>query len=89
MARSIDARVARLEVDMQRRQRRHLTATAAQYGVTVDDLLDEARRMLALPLVEQLAEIDEQADLFRANGLTDADLQHIKQTLTAYYRPMD
>jgi hypothetical protein len=93
MARSIDARLARLQARLdaheRTRQMRSLTAAAAPYGLTANDLLDEARRVFALPLAEQLATIDEHADLLRAEGLTDADLAHIRETLTRYYRPMD
>jgi hypothetical protein len=60
-----------------------------QYGVTDADILDQARRMFALPLAEQLAEIDRQAAILRAEGLTAADLRHISYTLTRYYRPSE
>jgi hypothetical protein len=89
MARSLDARLARLEAHEHDRQAQMLAATAAQYGVTRDELLEEARVFFALPLAAQLATIDQyEADL-RAEGFTDADLAHMRATLTRYYRPMD
>jgi hypothetical protein len=89
MARSLDARLARLEADLHRHRLRLIAATAAQYGLTRDALLEEARAFFALPLAEQLAEVDRaEADL-RREGFSDADLAHIRETLTRDYRPMD
>jgi hypothetical protein len=89
MARSIDARLARLEAHERTRCERIVQRMKQTHGVTAADMLNEARRVFALSLAEQLAEIDEHADLLRAEGLTHADLAHIRETLTRYYRPMD
>jgi hypothetical protein len=89
MARSLDARLARLEAHERTRCERIITRMKHTHEITEADMLNEARRVFALPLAEQLAEIDQHADLLRAKGLTDADLGHIRETLTRYYRPMD
>jgi hypothetical protein len=69
--------------------RSRLTATAARYGLTADDLRDEAHRFFALPLAAQLAEVDQhEAELCR-EGFTDTDLAHVRGVLTRYDRPMD
>jgi hypothetical protein len=74
MARSLDGRLARLE---------------AQHAASQRTILEEARTFFRLPLAGQLAEIDQaEADLRQA-GFTDADLAHVRATLTRYYRPMD
>jgi hypothetical protein len=89
MARSIDARLAHLEAHERTRCERIVQRMKQTHGVTEADILDEAQRLFALPLAEQLATIDEHAAILQAEGLTAADLRHIRYTLTRYYRPMD
>jgi hypothetical protein len=89
MARSLDARLSRLEAHERTRCERIVMRMKQQYGVTEVDILAEAQRLFALSLPEQLATIDEHAAILRAEGLTAADLTHIRETLTRYYRPMD
>ena len=89
MARSLEARLARLEAYTYDRRMRTIDATAAQYGITSDDLIEEARVFFALSLAEQLADIDQHEAILCAEGFTNADLADMRQTLTRYYRPMD
>jgi hypothetical protein len=70
-----------------RRQRQKLAAMAAEVGLTVDELLDEAHEFFRLSLEEQLAEVDEIAAALQAEGLSMDDLHELKATLTREYRP--
>jgi hypothetical protein len=89
MARSLDARLARLEAHERTRCERIITRMKHTHGITEADILDEARTFFALPLAEQLATIDQHAAILQAEGLTDADLGHIRATLIRDYQPMD
>lgn len=63
---------------------RRLAAEAgAPYGVTADDLLEEARRFFALSLAEQLAELGTLTDEFSGEAL-DA----MRTILIREYQPM-
>ncbi len=84
-----EARLARLEAHEHTRCQRIVQRMKRTHGITEADMLAEARRMWALPLAEQLAEIDAHAALFRAEGLTNADPASIRETLTQHYRPLD
>jgi hypothetical protein len=82
----LEPRIERLEQRAQaRRQRRMLAATAEQYGLTPDELLDEARRFFRQSLAAQLEEIDRCTDELAAEGL---DVAAIKATLIREYRPL-
>jgi hypothetical protein len=74
MARFLDGRLDRLE---------------AQHAASQRTILEEARAFFRLPLAGQLAEIDQADAELRQAGFTDADLAHVRATLTRYYRPMD
>jgi hypothetical protein len=84
---SRERRLRALEVQSLRR----LAAdSGAPYGFTVDDILDEARQFFGLSLDAQLAEVDALAEELRTRaGVTDADLAHVRETLTRHDRPMD
>jgi hypothetical protein len=84
-----DARLARLEAHERTRCQRIVQRMEQQYRVTEADILDEARTFFALPLAEQLATIDQHAAILRSEGLTNADLRHIRATLIRDYQPMD
>jgi len=58
-------------------------------GLPVDELLEEAEALFALPLAEQLAEVDRIDAELRVEGLRMDDISEIKDTLTRYYRPME
>jgi hypothetical protein len=79
-----ETRLRRLEA---RRRRQQLTAMAAEVGLTVDELLEEAELFFALPLEEQLARVDEITEELRAQGFSTDDLDEMKDTLTREYRP--
>jgi hypothetical protein len=53
------------------------------------ELLDEARAFFALPLAEQLAEIEAITPELQAQGFTAADCAHLRQTLIQHYRPLE
>ena len=62
---------------------RHSLANAgAPYGVSADELLEEARRFFALPLAGQLAELDTVTDAFSGE-----ELDAIRAILIREYRP--
>jgi hypothetical protein len=69
------------------RQRQKLTAMAAEVGLTVDELLEEAHEFFSLPLAEQLAEVDRIAPHLQAEGMTMDGIDDIKADLARYYRP--
>jgi hypothetical protein len=79
-----ERRLRRLEAH---RQRQQLTAMAAEVGLTVAELLEEAGLFFALPLEEQLAKVDEIAEELRAEGMSADDLDDLKATLTREYQP--
>jgi hypothetical protein len=75
-------RLKRLEAD----HRRHtIAAIAAEQGLTYEELMEEAEEFLALPLAEQLAKVDAIAAELQAGGLSWADVEEIKTTLTQKY----
>jgi hypothetical protein len=80
--RDICRRLQRLEA---RRQYRMIAATAAAYGLTADELMEEAHRFFGQSLDEQLADIDHIADELRAEGL---DVDELKSRLIREYRPI-
>jgi hypothetical protein len=67
--------------------RRLAAESGAPYGLTAEEILDEARRFFALPLSEQLAEVQAHTPMLRGHGFTDADLAHVRETLIRHYRP--
>jgi hypothetical protein len=85
---SLERRIARLEqaekLAQARRQRRMFAVTAAEFGLTVDDLMAEAEAFFALSLDEQLAKVDRHVAALGAEGL---DVEQIKTTLIQYYQP--
>jgi hypothetical protein len=70
------------------RLRRSLTEAGQPYGLSADDLLDEARQFFALPLAAQLAEIESIMPQLRQQGFTDTDLVDMRALLIREYRPM-
>jgi hypothetical protein len=63
-------------------------ATGRALGVSAEEILDEARRLFALPLSEQLAEVEALTPMLRGHGFTDADLADVRETLIRHDRPM-
>jgi hypothetical protein len=78
-----ERRLRRLEVT---RQRREIAAIAAEVGLTVDELLEEAELFFRMSLEEQLAEVDKIAGELRAEGLSMDDVAEIKATLVQHDR---
>jgi len=66
---------------LERLERAHLDELA--------DALEAGRWFFALPLPEQLGEIEAHTSLLHDNGFTDADLEDMRATLIQHYRPMD
>jgi hypothetical protein len=79
-----ERRLRRLEAQ---RQRREIAAMAAEHGLTADELLEEAELFFALPLDEQLAQVDAIAAELQAEGFSWDDVEEIKSTLVQHYRP--
>ena len=65
MAKSLDARLARLERTYPQRLYARL---ARELGLTVDELLQEAEQFLSQPLEVQLAEVEAIAAAMAAQG---------------------
>ena len=86
---NLQRRMDALEAAQARRQYRMIAATAAEYGLSADELLEEAHDFLALPLAEQLAEVDRIEAELRSAGFSTEDLADIKATLIREYRPVD
>jgi hypothetical protein len=63
-------------------QQRRIAAMAAEVGLTPEEMLEEAETFFALPLAEQLAKVDAIAAELQAGGLSWADVEEIKTTLT-------
>ena len=84
---SSKARIKRLEQLETEHQRRTITAMAAEQGLTYEELLEEAEAFFSLPLVEQLAKVDEIEAELRHNGMSWDDVADIKATLIREYRP--
>jgi hypothetical protein len=78
-----ERRLRRLEAG---RRRREIAATAAQYGLTYEQLIEEAEMFFAQPLDAQLAQVDEIAAELQAEGMTMDDIDGIKADLVRYYR---
>jgi hypothetical protein len=76
---SLKTRLDRLQAEYQRRT---ITAIAAAQGLTYEELLEEAEAFFALPLAEQLAKVDAITAELQAGGLSWADVEEIKMTLT-------
>jgi hypothetical protein len=71
------------------RQPRMIAAMAAEYGLSVDEFLEEAEALFNRPLAEPLAQVDGlEAELHRA-GLSAEDMAGINETLARYYQPTD
>jgi hypothetical protein len=51
---NLQRRMDALEAAQARRQYRMIAATAAEYGLSADELMEEAHEFFALPLAEQL-----------------------------------
>jgi hypothetical protein len=82
---SLKTRLDRLQSHYQRRT---ITAIAAKYGLSVDELLEEAEEFFALPLAEQLARIDAIDAELRREGMSWDNVADIKATLIREYRPI-
>jgi hypothetical protein len=83
--RDMERRLNQLEA---RRHRRMIAVTAAEYGLSADDLMAEAEAFFAMPLDQQVAEVDGLAPNLIAEGIcTAAELDDIKATLMREYRP--
>jgi hypothetical protein len=80
-------RLAQLEAAAVRRQREMVAAFARASGQTIDEVLADAEQFFALPLAEQLAEVDRIAAELEAQGMTMDDIEEIKATLIREYRP--
>jgi hypothetical protein len=87
MAKSFDARLARLEEAVQeQRMRRLYRDISAEYGIDPDELLKEAEQFLSMPLAEQLAEVDRLVAGSEAHGEPWLEAGDIKQTLIREHR---
>jgi hypothetical protein len=62
--------------------------TAAEYGLTYDEFMEEAEAFFRVPLAEQLAEVDRIAAELQAHGMSMDDVAEIKATLTTHDRPI-
>jgi hypothetical protein len=82
---SLKTRLNRLQAEYQRRT---ITAIAAAQGLTYEELLEEAEAFFRLPLVEQLAKVDEIEAELRHDGMSWDDVADIKTTLIREYRPI-
>jgi hypothetical protein len=88
MARSLEARLTRLEHAAAERQMRRIYAVAAaEMGVDPEELRQECEAFLALPLAEQLAEVDRLEAALRAEGQTMPEVDEIKATLIRECKP--
>jgi hypothetical protein len=77
-----------LKTRLDRVQRRMIATMAAEQGLTYDELLEEAREFFRLPLVEQLAKIDDiQQELCR-EGMSMDHIDDMKAMLIREYRPI-
>ena len=66
------ARLDRIEAQLTRRE---LARAAAEHGLTVTEILEEIRAFEAMPLAEQLANIDEHAAELTADGVDVAQFK--------------
>jgi hypothetical protein len=81
MSMNHERRLRQLEA---RRQRQKLAAMAAEVGLSYDEMLEEAHEFFALPLAEQLAEVDRIVPELQAEGMTMDDIDDIKADLARY-----
>ena len=81
----INRRVARAEA---RAQRAMIQRTAAEYGLSYADFMEEAEAFFAMSLDAQLAEVDRIAAELQAHGMSMDDVAEIKATLTTHDRPI-
>jgi hypothetical protein len=79
---SSNARLNRLERLEAEHRRRTIAAIAAAQGLTYKELMEEAEEFFALPLAVPLAKVDAIAAELQAGGLSWADVEEIKTTLT-------
>jgi hypothetical protein len=85
---SLERRISRLEQAQERTQSwRHYQMVAAEFGFDAAELMDEAEAFFALPLVEQLAEVDRIAAESLTQGIPWDEVEAIKATLVREYRP--
>jgi hypothetical protein len=85
---SLKHRLDAIEAARARRQRRMMAATAAEYGLSVDEFLEEAEAFFTLPLAEQLAQVDDIDAELRRQGMSMNNVADIKATLIREYRPI-
>jgi hypothetical protein len=83
---SLKRRLDAIEVARARRKRRIIAATAAAYGLSVAEFLEEAEAFFTLPLAEQLAQVDEINAEIRRQGLSMDAIADINATLIREYR---
>jgi hypothetical protein len=82
--RNFDSRLRKIEAQMDDILIRQRAAEiAAEYGLDVEELLEEAQELLALPRDALLAEVDALADQFSPEAVS-----HLKAILTIADRPM-
>jgi hypothetical protein len=78
----------RLKTRLDRVQRRMIAIMAAEQGLTYDELLEEAQLFFSLPLVEQLAKIDDIHEELCREGMSMEDITDMKAMLIREYRPI-
>ena len=83
MARSLNARLSRLEAAARQRLYGKI---AAELGMTVEAMLAEAEQFLSQPLAAQLAEVDAIYAEMVAQGEAWPEYEEVKATLTREYR---
>ena len=81
----ISRRLSRAEA---RAQRAMIQRTAAEYGLSYADFMEEAEAFFAMSLDAQLAEVDRIAAELQAHGMSMDDVAEIKATLTTHDRPI-
>jgi hypothetical protein len=64
-----------------------IQCTAAEYGITYADFMEEAEAFFAMSLDAQLAEVDRITAELQAHGMTMDNIDDIKATLIREYRP--
>ena len=77
-----------LKTRLDRVQRRMIATMAAEQGLTYDEFLEEAQLFFSLPLVEQLATIDDIHEELRREGMSMDDIDDMKAMLIREYRPI-
>jgi hypothetical protein len=85
---SLERRLRCIEHRAEQRRRRQLYETIAQdCGLTVPELLAEAKEFLAQPLADQLAEVDAIAATMQAKGQPWDDVEEVKAVLRRAEQP--